>query len=202
MAPFIPSLPTNDPTIAARMIVVEVIALTAAHRLRFESGEATEDKIADFIALGWDPDKIAQAIADFEQRAGRAGDVFSVRYWLRHVPIIVRGVEPDLSDVEARLTDQDIQTAVDVWCRPPRRPRKNEPKLPPKWEFLAGMFRRVRLGDVDASKLEGEWRDWGKKKPQRWLVARIGKGVGSSGIPSNALVRASSVHGEATDHRS
>jgi hypothetical protein len=79
--------------------------------------------------------------------------VDAVRSWLKL----------DYPEAAAKLTDQDIGRALEVWRQPPGRPRKDN-KQDAKWPFLASLCKRIGLGAVTAGTLETDWGTWCRDK--------------------------------------
>lgn len=153
----IPTLPARGLR-AARMTFLEMIDLVSRGRREALSGELATRWRADMLRMGWDAGTIAACLAD-TPTGSREESVFSVR-WLMLSGIAIGGVTCTLPDLNAAITDEDLGLAIDVWSRPPRRPRNDEPRLPERWLHFAKLCARVGLERVSPAKIEREWRAW------------------------------------------
>ena len=191
----IPRLPfdNGDQRRTARMLVISAVWSVAQRReangdegptpdeLR-DGFSSVDEAVAHLASAEWhaegasdpaagDPneDPSSEEFIEAFYPTNRAWDVLNVRRRLQRMAP-VPGIDVGLADVERLIADEEIQTAVDAVCRPKRRPRKDEPKLPKRWDHIAGVLIRVGLLDtpdphyfaVAVESLERDWWRWDK----------------------------------------
>jgi len=76
------------------------------------------------------------------------------------VAIARRNLRNRCPEYAARLTDEDLRMAIEVWNK--RGRPKAGSRLPNKWEYLQAMLERVGLPGINS--LEQDWHEWRRKE--------------------------------------